>query len=294
MHIETFKIFCDIAELSSFSKTADRNFISQSAVSQQLAQLELLYNCQLINRKKRPIELTNEGQLLYKAAKEIYDRYDKIKVAIKDQKTTLQSRVNVGAIFSIGMHSLPDYIKAFMVRYPKVNVHIEYLNAQRIYELVLNGELDIGIVAIPQNDKRLDVYDFKNENLVFVCNPHHPLANYEKIDIHKLQFERYIAFESGVPTRIWIDAIFNKYKVILRPIMEFDNIETIKRAIEINAGISVLPEKTIQTELKNGSLKCLNFTNEDFVRPTGIIVAKDKLKSKYSKEFVSLLRKNKI
>jgi len=74
MHIETLKIFCDLVELRSFSKTAEKHLLSQSAISQQLAQLELAHKCQLLDRRKRPMELTKEGELLYKAAKDILDR----------------------------------------------------------------------------------------------------------------------------------------------------------------------------------------------------------------------------
>ena len=103
------------------------------------------------------------------------------------------------------MHSLHEYVKKFMIRYPNVNVHIEYFSAEQIYELVLNGEVDIGIVAVPKKDRRLDVYEFEDELLVLVCSPKHPLAGEKEADIHKLQFERFIAFEKEVPTRIWID-----------------------------------------------------------------------------------------
>jgi DNA-binding transcriptional LysR family regulator len=124
MHIETLRIFCDLADLQSFSKTAEKHFLSQSAVSQQLAQLELAHKCQLINRKKRPIELTRSGQMLYETAKDMLDRYEQLKSELSTLKSSGGNRINVAAIYSIGMHSLPDYVKKFMVSYPKVNVHI--------------------------------------------------------------------------------------------------------------------------------------------------------------------------
>ena len=111
MHIETLKIFCDLAELRSFSKTAEKHLLSQSAVSQQLAQLELVHKCQLIDRKKRPIELTKEGELLHKAAKDILDRYEQLKSELNALKSSTASRINVAAIYSIGMHTLPNYVK---------------------------------------------------------------------------------------------------------------------------------------------------------------------------------------
>ena len=291
MHMETLRVFCDLADSRSFSKTAEKHLLSQSAVSQQLAQLELAHKCQLVTRKRRPIELTAAGQLFYAAAKDILERYDLLKSELNTLKTTTETRINIAAIFSIGMHSLPDYVKKFMVSYPNVNVHMEYLSADIIYEQILSGEIDIGIVALPKKDRRLDVYDFEEEPLLLACSPRHPLAKETQVDIHKLQFERFIAFEKAVPTRLWIDAILARYNTVVRPVMEFDNIETIKRAVEINGGVSILPEPTIVQEVASGTIKAVPFSNERFVRPTGIIVRKDRVLSQAARYCIELLRK---
>jgi DNA-binding transcriptional LysR family regulator len=291
MHIETLKVFCDLADLRSFSKTAEKHLLSQSAVSQQVAQLELTLKCQLLDREKRPLELTPAGELLYRACREILDRYGQFKSELNALKSSAGSRINVAAIFSIGMHTLPDYVKTFMVSYPNVNVHIEYFSAQRIYELVLSGDIDIGLVAVPKKDKRLEVYEFENEPLILACSPKHPLSRESQVDIHKLQFERFIAFEKDVPTREWIDNILQQYNVVVRPVMEFDNIETIKRAVEINSGVSVLPQTAILQEVSGGSITAIPFSNENFFRPTGIIVRKGKILSQAGRYFIELLRK---
>ena len=292
MNIETLKIFSDLAELLSFSKTAEKHSLSQSAVSQQLAQLEFTHKCQLINRKKRPITLTKEGRLLHKTAKDIIDRYEQFKNELNTLKSAVVSRINVAAIYSIGMHALTPYVKKFMMNYPKVNVHIEYMESGRIYEQVLAGDIEIGLVAIPKRDKRLDVYDFKNEDLVLVCSPKHQLAGESETDIHNVQFEKFISFERDVPTRVWIDGILQRYNIVVRPVMAFDNIETIKRAVEINSGISILPRTTITQELKSGTLKCLSFKNERFIRPTGIITRKNKIRSQAGQYLIDLLKNN--
>jgi len=285
------KLFCDLAELRSFSKTAEKNLISQSAVSQQLAQLELIHKCQLLNRKKRPIELTKAGQIFYQASKDMLERYEQLKNELRTLQKTFISKINVAAIFSIGMHTLPDYVKKFMVSYPKVNVHIEYFSSSRIYELILDGEVDIGLVAVPKRDKRLEVFDFEDEPLVLACSPKHPLAHESQVDIHKLQFERFIAFEKDVPTRTWIDGILERYNISISPVMEFDNIETVKRAVEINSGISILPKTAILQELGSGTIRAIDFSNERFIRPTGIIVRKGKILSQAGRYFIELLRK---
>lgn len=291
MHIETLRMFCDLADLRSFSKTAEKHLVSQSAVSQQVAQLEIEHKCQLLNRQKRPLELTAAGEIFYRASRDMVDRYELLKSEMNTLKQAAQRRVNVGAIYSIGMHTLPEYLKKFMVKKPNVNVHVEYFTADKIYEMVLAGELDIGLVAVPRRDKRLEVYDFEDEPLVLACSPKHPLAAQSHIDIHKLQFERFISFEEGVPTRVWIDGIFQRYNIVIRPVMEFDNVETVKKAVEINSGVSILPRPSMLQELATGTIKAIEFENERFVRPTGILVRRDRVMSQDTRYLIDLLRK---
>jgi len=292
VQLETLKLFCDLAELGSFSKTAEKNLLSQSAVSQQLAQLEKIFKCELLDRRQRPAELTKAGELLYKAAKEILDRYEQLKIDLNNLKYSSQTRVNVAAIFSIGMHTLAEYIKRFMVQLPKVHLHLEYLSAAEIYKLVLSGEMDVGVVAVPRRDYRLDVLEFVNEPLVLACSPEHPLAAEKEVDIHRLQFEPLVAFATGVPTRDWIDGILRRYNVAVHVVLEFDNIETIKRAVEINSGVSILPETAVVQEVKAGTIRTVQFSNERFVRPTGVIIRQGRYLSEAARQLVETLCPN--
>jgi DNA-binding transcriptional LysR family regulator len=189
------------------------------------------------------------------------------------------------------MHSLPAYVKTFMAKYPNVHVHVEYLSSRRIYELVLQGSVDIGLVAVPKKDKNIEIYDFQNEQMALVCSPEHPMAGQSQIDIHQLQFEKLITFEKGIPTRNLVDSILMHYNITIRPVMEFDNIETVKRAVELNSGVSILPKTAIQQEVAGGTLKAIDFSNRKFERPTGIIVRKDKILSQPGRYFIELLRK---
>jgi DNA-binding transcriptional LysR family regulator len=290
MNIETIKMFCDLVELQNFSRAAEKHGISQSAVSQQLAQLELIHKCQLINRKKRPLELTAAGQLFYHAAKDILERYNKLNSELAALgKTT--ARINIAAIFSIGMHTLQPHVKTFIAKYPKVNLNIEYARAEEIYNSVLRGDADIGVVAMPRKDRNIDVHPLEDEPLVLVCGSENPLANESATDIHELQGVSFIAFEKDVPTRTLIDNILNQYNVTVHTVMEFDNIETIKRAVEIDAGVSILPETTIHAELSNGTLKAVPFSNENFSRPTGLIIRKNKTLTQAGRYLIELLHK---
>jgi len=293
MNIETLRIFCSLVELRNFSRTSERHGISQSAVSQQLAQIETAHKCQLVNRRKRPLELTQAGEVFYVGCRELLERYDRLSSEMAALSRS-SARITVAAIFSVGMHTLQPYVKRFMARHPNVHLRIDYRTADNIYESVLRGEVDIGVVAVPRRMRYVDVYPFEDEPLVLVCHPHHPLASLEQVDIHRLDGLEFVAFEKGVPTRTHIDGIFAQYHVAVRVTQEFDNIETIKRAVEINAGVSILPETTIRAELANGTLRALNFANERFYRPTGIIVRKNKTMPQAARYLIELLQKKHV
>ena len=122
-------------------------------------------------------------------------------------------------------------------------------------------------------------------------SPEHAMANESSVDIHMLQGQEFVAFEKDVPTRRLIDNILAQYNVSVHIVMEFDNTETIKRAVEINAGVSILPETTIQTEVANRKLKAVPFLNRSFFRPTGVLVRKNKSLTQAGRYLIELLHK---
>lgn len=289
MDIETIRIFCDLVELQNFSKTAEKHFISQSAISQQLAQLELAHKCQLIDRRKRPFTSTPAGQLFYQAGRDILTRYDKLQSELNALAKS-DTQINIAAIFSIGMHTLQPYIKRFITEYPDIHLKVDYHDAGTIYEQLILGEIDFGLVAVPRKDSNIEVYPFESEPLVFVCSSQHPLAKKLRLDIQIVQTQKLIAFDKAVPTRTLIDGILSQYNISVNPAMEFDNVETIKRVVEINAGVSIMPKPTIETEVKNGTLKAIPFANGNFFRPTGIVVRKTMTLNKHKKAFLEMLQ----
>lgn len=290
MHFDTVRIFLDLVELRNFSRTAEKHGISQSAVSQQLAQLETRHKCQLINRKKRPLALTTSGEIFYQACKDMINRYGVLQNDLAGLANSM-SRLNISAIFSIGMHTLQPCVKKMMVRFPEVTPYIDYCSATQIYARVIEGQSDIGIVAVPRNSRNIDIYPLENEPLVLVCHPNHPLASQTLVDVHMLDGVKFISFAKRVPSRMLIDNILNQYNVTTRIVMEFDNVETIKRAVEINAGVSILPKTTIHAEINSKSLRAIYFSNENFSRPTAVILRKNRVLSHAGKHLIELLRK---
>src|SRR5690606_36680651 len=117
MQIENFKIFADLGETKSFSKSAKINAITQSAVSQQARAMERHFKALLIDRSQKQFQLTREGQRVYEAAKDLLYAYDKLTSELQDMKKIISRSLRISPIYSIGPHELPPFIKRFLVDY---------------------------------------------------------------------------------------------------------------------------------------------------------------------------------
>ncbi len=292
MHLETLKTFCDLIETGSFSKAAEINFVSQSAVSQQIKVLENRFDCVLIERNmRRKVEPTPAGRQVYSASQEIIQRFKALELELQAKDQAIAGTVRLATVYSVGLHELPPYVKQFIQLYPQVNVHVEYARTNNIYEACLNNSIDFGIVAMPQRKPQLEVIRLRDAELVLVCSPEHELAKKRKVKLAQLQGEPFIAFERDIPTRKEIDRILKKYQVTVKNVMEFDNIETIKRSVEAGNGISILPETVVASEVRNQQLVALKFLDGTFTRSVGIIHRKGKVFSAAASEFIELVKK---
>lgn len=290
MQIESFRVFRDLVESQSFSKAAQMNNITQSAVSQQIRSVEERFRIPLIERSSKRFALTREGDLLYQASKEIIAQFDSLQHQFNEMRNIVSGNIRIATVYSIGLHELPPYLKRFLKEFPNVNVHVEYRRSNQVYEDVQTGTCDLGLVAFPVQKKNLKSEAFKKDRLVLICSPSHPLAGKGEIEVKNLASYSYIGFEPDIPTRRAVDKMFRDSGLDPRPVMEFDNIETVKRAVEIDAGISIVPRATIEQELKSGSLAAAEFKNKPFYRPLGIIYKSGRVLSPAMKRFLKNLK----
>lgn len=289
MHIESLKVFCDLIDTRSFSKAAAKNFISQSAVSQQIRTLEDRFNKKLVERSRGgTMSPTTAGMTFYQGCREIMDRFNSLTEEMKGLGNIVSGQVRVGTIYSVGIHELSPVLKRFIKSYPQVNVHIEYSRPNKVYEDVLNHVIDIGIVAYPTPKPQIEIIPFGNDPLVLVCSPEHELAGKKRIDIAALDGQRFIGFERDIPTRKAVDKILRDRGISVQYVMELDNIETVKQSVEADLGLTIVPRATVQNEVLAGTLRAVNFT-ESFARPIGIIHRKGKIFSVATKKFIEML-----
>ena len=294
MHVENFKIFSDLVDSASFSRAAKLNGITQSAVSQQLRAMEKHFNILIVDRSQKQFRLTREGHKLYDSAKEIIYIYDKLSSELQEMKKIISGTIHISTVYSIGLHELPPYIKKFMSIYPEVNVRVEYRRANMVYEDILTNSIDLGLIAYPQKHKQLEVLPFHDDELILACNPEHTFADAGEVDIQELNKQKIIGFEPDIPTRKATDKIFKDSNVDVDLVMEFDNVETVKRAVEINAGIAIIPKTTVIREEAQGLLKVVTFKNQTYNRPLALIHRKGRVQTPAMKKLINLLTKKKL
>ena len=289
MQIENFKIFADLVETKSFSKSAKLNGITQSAVSQQARAMERHFKTLLIDRSQKQFQLTREGQRVYESANEILHTYEKLLSELQEMKKVISGTIRISTVYSIGLHELPPFIKKFLHDYPSVNVRIEYRRSNLVYEDILHNSVDFGLVAFPVKQRQIEVLPFRNDHLVLITHPQHPLAKRAEIDIRDLAGQKVIGFDPDIPTRKAVDAIFRDHSLEIEPVMEFDNIETVKRAVEIDHGVAIVPQATVAQEQKQGTLSVIRFRGKDFTRPLAILHRKGRVLTPAIKKFITTL-----
>ena len=291
MNLSVLKTYCDLVDTGSFSKAAEANYVSQSAVSQQLAKLEQELSTQLISRGGGLVAPTEAGKAFYTGAKAILRNWEQLLGEVKSAADAVRGVLRVGTIYSVGFYLLDPYVRKFLQAHPEVNLHVEYTDWNHIYASVVSGEMDLGVVAYPEKHRSIEIIPFAREELGMVCSPKHRLAKKNRIDVMDLDGEKFVGFEQNIPTRRYIDKMLKRAGVEVNIVSEFDNTELLKRAVEINAGVSILPRDNVQREVDHGDLAYGAFVDGDkWVRPLGILRRHGRAPSPAERMFLSILR----
>jgi DNA-binding transcriptional LysR family regulator len=289
MQFEALKVFCDIARFRSFSQAAAANDVTQPAASQIVHQLEKRLGVKLVDRSTRPLQLTPEGQTYYEGCRELVERYLEIENGIRNKAPEIPTNVQVAAIYSVGLRDMNQYIERFTAENAGERVHIEYLHPDRVYEKVLDGTSDLGLVSFPKKTRELTVIPWRDEEMVITCAPGHPLAHNGAVKLKQLAKEPFVGFDRGLTIRRQIDRFLKDHGVGLDVAMEFDNIENIKHAVEIS-GVTLLPLPTVQREIAAGTLAAVRVADARMVRPLAIIHRRNPKPTPAAQRFISLLQ----
>ena len=289
MLLKSLRIFCDVVDCRSFSRAADRNGLTQSGTSQIVHQLEERLSVKLFDRSTRPFALTAEGELYYSGCREVVDRFDSLEDEVRHLNEEVEGRVRVASIYSVGLSHMNVLVRQFMERHPRANIQVNYQHPNSVLRLVEDDRADLGLVSFPSSSRSLEAVKWRTEPMVVICAPSHEFAKRTSVKLRELDGMSMVGFDEQLAIRQKTDRLLAKHHVNVCVSMEFDNIETIKRAIEINTGIGLLPQPTTVREVAMGTLVEIPLEDVEFVRPLGIIHRRGKKLSTTVRRFMDLL-----
>lgn len=273
MQIERLKIFCEVVRYASFSRGAAECGVSQSSASQAVHHLEERLGVKLIDRSTRPLVLTPQGRVYFEGCKDLIARYQGLENRVKalEDDRNVVGTVHVGSIYSVGLHHMSRYIERFQRLFPAADVKLDYLHPTRVVEGVQDGSVELGLISFPRKWPDLTVLSWRDEEMVLAAHPSHRLAGLAEIEPEALEGEPLVHFDTDLAIRRAIDRFLRSHDVQTRTVLEFDNIENIKRAVEIPAGLAILPRPTLSREIEAGTLAAVPFRGRPFHRPLAIL-----------------------
>jgi DNA-binding transcriptional LysR family regulator len=291
MNLETLYLYCDVIRSNSFSLGAAANQVSQSAASQSVRQLEQELGVQLIDRTKRPLAVTREGNIFFDACQDIVECLEAAKAEINSQKKRIEGAVRVAVIYSIGLHDMGWYTQQFTSLYPRARIRLAYLHPDEVIEAVGSDSADVGILSFPSPNKSLTIIPWRSEPMSFVCAASHPLATFKKITATDIAHQSFVAFDRTLSIRKAVDRALRSIGVKPEIAMQFDNIETIKQAIATQGAVSILPCPSVRREVDDGVLVEIPLDMPALMRQVGIIHRKQKLLAPTTVAWIEFLQK---
>ena len=292
MNLRDLELFCEVAHQGSFSKAAKAYGVSQPATSETIKSLEEQLGCELLNRASRPLQLTPEGRIYFDGCRELLDGYRRLEDRILQRRDKVVGTVRVASIYSVGLLQMDCYVKEFERLYPDAALDLQYLHPEQVLESVLDEKVDLGLMSFAPRRADLIYETWQDQKIVVVVAPQHRLAGRTGIRSTELDGESLVGFTSELRIRQEIDRWLKQAKVSVNVVHTFDNIENIKRAVEVGSGLSLLPVPTVRREVDYGSLVAIELEDVEWVRRLDIVYRRSKPFTTAISRFLELLHQN--
>ncbi len=292
MDVIKLKAFYTVAMLGSFSRAAEKLFFTQPAISSQIKELENEYNTTLFERIGRNIRLTEEGKALLPYAESILKSFEESQFVVDSVGDKKLGSIKLGASALPGVNLMPEFVAEFRKLFPLINFQISVNYAYQIRKMVLNNDLDMGLVGSIEmggQEEQLVEQTLLNDPIVVVVGREHSWSTRNEITLSELKEQPLILSFKSTITRQVIEKQFRKFDIPLKLAFEIGSTEVIKRMVELNLGISILSFSSVKKEIAAGWLKSLVISDLDLFRRINIIYHKEKLFSSALKLFIDFL-----
>ncbi|MDO9454158.1 MAG: LysR family transcriptional regulator [Stagnimonas sp.] len=250
MDTQALSAFLEVADTASFSKAAERLFLSQPAVSKRIATLEDQLGRQLFDRVGRQISLTDAGRALLPYARRVLHDIEDGRRALSMLSEKVEGRLSIGTSHHIGLHRLPPVLRAYTLAYPEVDLDIQFMDSEVACEAVLAGKLELGIVTLPsQSLPQLKSRLVWPDPLAVVVSPAHPLAAVNKPKLGDLAEHAAVLPDEATYTHRIVTAALTQHGLKPRIRLATNYLETLKMLVVIGLGWSVLPRSMLDKDL---------------------------------------------
>ena len=283
------QVFLTVAEEKSFSRAAQKLYRTQPAISIAVRKLEDWVGQPLFVRGSRTGQLTEAGHLLREYAQRMLNLREEIHKSVEDLKTLRRGQVSIGVNES-SIHALLPALAIYRKKYPDVHVRIHRVFSRDVPNEILNYRLDFGVVTFRPTDPNLAAVEFLKDELAFVVPRHHRLAKRKSVSVKELGEESFVAHIVESPYRIRVVQLFARHRVPLRMDVELPTIESIKRFVEMDMGVAIVPRMCARMELERGTLVELRIRQLHLPRHLFFLHRRDRALSHAARAFMRLLK----
>lgn len=290
MDFRQLETFVQVAKLKSFSKAAEKLFITQPTVTNHIQNLEKELGTQLFDRMGKNISLTKSGALLYKNAISILNSFEMTKFELDEFKGHIHGHLELVSSSVPRKYLLPSIIHNFLIKYPDVTFSIMDNDSKEVINSILEGEYDFGIVGAKYDSNNLEYIKIMQDRLLLITplgfRP--DLANYSEITIAEIQNEKFIIRESGSGTREAVNKMLREDGLTfedLKIVAHIEDMDTIKELVSLGTGLSFISEKAIKDDIKLSKFKVLNIKNLSVARDFYFVFHKNRNLSPLGERF---------
>ena len=288
--LRQLEVFVAVSRMQSVSRAAKELFLSQSATSTALSELEKQFNVQLFDRIGKSLRINENGQQLLPHAVELLDRAEEIKQMLEGHAGF--GLMKIGATLTVGNYLATILAARYLQEYPDSQIELQVHNTQTIIQQIANHELDLGLVEGNCRHPDIEVENWVADELVIFASTNHPLAQKAQVSMEDLLQERWILRETGSGTRETFERAFHDYHSQVDIRLELEHTEAIKLAVESGIGLGCISRLALKEDFERGYLVELNTPKElDLSRSFYFLWHKQKYQTAGMIAFLALCRK---
>ena len=269
------KIFVEVYKTLNMTRAAENLNMTQPAVTRAIKEIEGFYGIRLFERYNRGLHPTEKAKEVYFHAKSIMNSFNIMEKVLTD--TDKVGTLRIGSTIALGIYLLPKLVKHIQEERPNLEVRVCVENGSIIERKLISNELDIAFIEGPVHDRNLVAKPILDERLVLIASPDSDVR--QSITLDELFVSPLLCRESGSVTRNYLESMFLLHERILEPVWESESSHAIINAVHENLGMSLLPEKLVQSPLKVGWIKEVTIKDVSLYRTDNIVIHKDKYRS---------------